>query len=167
MVRYSTGRKFKFSDLSRLHVRDLFAGTPAAPKRLPPEPEKKRRVFVPPPREIKPPEHFTAIGCPCCKRAMNVPDLEVIIDYYDIPPMEEAILRSVWRGKGSPVPNQRIIDAMYSDDPDGGPDPSRAYLALKVSMCHLRKRLTGSGVFIENAGYRLGYRLNLKNVGEL
>lgn len=148
-----------------LPITDLFAGTVYAPRRQQPK-EKQRRVFVPPPKVINPPEHFTAMPCPCCRRPMNVPDLEVIIDYYDIPPMEEAILRAVWRGKGMPVPNQRIIDRMYADDVDGGPEPTKAYLALKVSLCHLRQRLTGSGVIIDHVGYRQGYRLILKDIGD-
>ncbi|WEO63539.1 hypothetical protein [Rhizobium rhizogenes] len=32
---------------------------------------------------------------------------------------------------------------------------------LKVSLCHLRKKLAGSGVSIEHAGYRQGWRLKL------
>jgi len=154
-------RKFRFSDLSEMHVRDLFTGTNAAPRPLRIKKEKPKQKFVPPPREIKPPLHFREIGCPCCKRPVGVPDLAVIMDYYDVPPLEGAILTAVWRGKGLPVPTERVFDVMYSDDPDGGPEPARMYQAFKVSLCHLRQRLKGSGVSIENCGYRRGYRLVL------
>jgi DNA-binding winged helix-turn-helix (wHTH) protein len=90
---------------------------------------------------------------------MNLPNLEVVIDWYDLPPQEEAILRAVWKGGGTPVSNDRIISAMFEDDPGGGPSSSVAYLALKVAMSHLRKRLAHSGLRIENAGYRRGFRL--------
>jgi hypothetical protein len=48
---------------------------------------------------------------------------------------------------------------MYVDDPDGGPSPTRMYADFKVALCHLRKRLEGAGISIENVGYRQGYRL--------
>lgn len=140
----------------QLIVRDLFAGSKHAPK--PPD-THERIKFQPPPKVYKPPVHFTKVPCPCCAREMGKPDLEAIIDWYDIPPQEEAILRTVWKGRGMPVPNERIIAAIYADDPEGGPAPVAAYTALKVAMSHLRKRLELSGVKIENAGYRQGYRL--------
>jgi len=90
-----------------------------------------------------------------------VPSFEVIVDYYDVPPMERKILSAVWRGKGMPVSTERIFDAMYADDPDGGPDPTKMYKAFKVGLSRLNARLKGSGVSVENVGYRQGYRLKL------
>lgn len=99
------------------------------------------------------------IPCPCCKRPVHAPSLEIIIDHCRVTPLEARILGAVWRGKGYPVQTRRIFDAMYADDANGGPTPSRMYSAFKVSLCHLRKRLEGSGVSIENVGYGRGYRL--------
>lgn len=99
------------------------------------------------------------IQCPCCRQRVHVPDVEIIIDHYGVTAGEANVLRAVWRGKGLPVQAERIFDVMYADDPDGGPSPSRMYSAFKVALCHLRKKLKGSGVSIENAGYRRGYRL--------
>lgn len=155
------GLKLRFSDLAELHVRDLFTGTNAAPRPMRSKKKKEKEKFVPPPREVKPPVHYSEIGCPCCKRPVGVPDLDVIIDYYDVPKQEAAVLTAVWRGKGLPVPTERIFDLMYADDPDGGPEPTLMYRAMKVSMFHLRQRIKGSGVSIENCGYRRGYRLVL------
>lgn len=73
--------------------------------------------------------------------------------------MQSRILGAVWKGRGHPVITERIFDAMYADDPDGGPTPARMYGAFKVALCHLRARLKGSGISIENVGYRRGYRL--------
>lgn len=142
--------------MRQLIVRDLFAGSKYAPE---PVGNHERIKFQPPPKVYKPPVHFTKVKCPCCQREMGKPDLEAIIDWYDIPPQEEAILRAVWKGRGMPVPNERIIAAIYEDDPEGGPSPQAAYSALKVAMSHLRKRLELSGVKIVNAGYRQGYKL--------
>jgi len=113
------------------------------------------------------------IECPCCRQAVAVPTADIVIDRYMVTPLEAAILKAVWKGKGHPVQTERIFDAMYADDPDGGPSPTRMYSAFKVALCHLRQRLDGfdpaskldvrvrepSGVSIENVGYRRGYRL--------
>lgn len=97
--------------------------------------------------------------CPCCKQAVVMPTVEMVIDLCRVPRLEGAILRAVWKGKGYPVQTERIFDAMYADDPDGGPSTSRMYPALKAAMFRLRSRLEGSGVNVENVGYRRGYRL--------
>ncbi|MFS8147971.1 hypothetical protein [Rhizobium sp. BR 249] len=99
------------------------------------------------------------INCPCCKQPVAAPTLEIVVDRYDVTPLQARILGAVWRGKGMPVQTERIFDAMYVDDADGGPSPTRMYAAFKVALCHLRTRLEGSGIGIENVGYRQGYRL--------
>lgn len=97
--------------------------------------------------------------CPCCNQRVAVPSMEIVIDACKVRPIEAKILRAVWRGNGHPVTTQRIFDAMYEDDPDGGPEPQKMYSAFKIALCHLRKRLEGSGVAIRNEGYGRGYRL--------
>lgn len=52
--------------------------------------------------------------------------------------------------------HDQIMRAMFNPDEDG---PADRYLAFKVALCHLRKRLRGTGFRIENAGYACGYRL--------
>lgn len=101
------------------------------------------------------------LACPCCKQAVDAPPLEIVIDHYRIPPLQASILAAVWKGKGYPVPTERIFDVMYADDPDGGPAPQTMYRDFKVALCRLRARLLGSGIGIENVGYRRGYRLVL------
>ncbi|QND53441.1 hypothetical protein HB779_17265 [Phyllobacterium sp. 628] len=108
------------------------------------------------------PKHLVdPINCPCCKQAVHVPTLEIVVDHYKVTPLEARILGAVWKGKGMPVQTERIFDAMYIDDPDGGPTPTKMYLAFKVGLCHLRAKLQGSGINVENVGYRRGYRLVL------
>lgn len=99
------------------------------------------------------------IDCPCCKQPVRVPSLEIIVNHYKVTPLEARILGAVWKGRGMPVATERVFDAMYQDDPDGGPSPPRMYQAFKVALCHLRARLKGSGVGIRNVGYRRGYAL--------
>jgi len=148
-------------------IPDLFEGTPHAPRCVLSRRVRRRidrdvrRREIPMPKPKNPPVHFERIPCPCCGKEIGVPSFEVLVDYYDVPPMERKILSAVWRGKGMPVSTERIFDAMYADDPDGGPDPTKMYKALKVGLSRLNARLKGSGVSVENVGYRQGYRLKL------
>lgn len=105
------------------------------------------------------PSRGNPIECPCCRQSVRVPSLAIVIDHFKVTPLEARILGAIWKGKGHPVQTERIFDAMYADDPDGGPSPTRMYAAFKVALCHLRVRLNGSGVSIKNVGYRRGYRL--------
>lgn len=111
-------------------------------------------------------EIYKPIPCPCCAQPVSIPALNVVIDHFKVTPLEARILQAVWKGKGHPVQTERIFDAMYVDDPDGGPTPTKMYLAFKVALCHLRKKLAGSGIGIENVGYRQGFRLVLGQKSE-
>ena len=108
---------------------------------------------------------FLPMPCPCCGQAVAVPSLEIVIENYGISEFEARILGAIWRGKGRPVATERVFDAMYADDPDGGPSRMKMYEAFKFGLHRLRGRLKGSGVSIENVGYRRGYRLVMKENG--
>jgi hypothetical protein len=99
--------------------------------------------------------------CPLCSQQVPVLSLDRLIETRRLRPMEEAVLRAVWEGGGRPVQTERVFDAMYCDDPNGGPTQSKMYLAFKVALHRLRARLEGSGVSIVTVGYRRGYRLIL------
>jgi hypothetical protein len=102
---------------------------------------------------------LTPIPCPCCSTPMRVPTFEVVVFHYKLSPFQARILDAVWRGRGLPVQAERIFDAMYLDDPDGGPTPPKMYAAFKEALHRMREKLAGSGIGIESAGYRAGYRL--------
>lgn len=99
------------------------------------------------------------IPCPCCQQAVAAPTLEIVIDRFGLTSLEGKILTAIWKGRGMPVMTNRIFYYMYADDPDGGPENSKMYLSFKVALFHMRQKLAGSGIGIENVGYRLGYRL--------
>lgn len=101
------------------------------------------------------------IACPCCNQPVRVPTLEIVIDHYKIRPLDARVLSAIWKGKGHPVQTERVFNAMYADDPDGGPSHARMYASFKEALCRIRKRLEGSGIGIENVGHRRGYRLVL------
>lgn len=101
--------------------------------------------------------------CPQCGNRVASPTPDIIAELVGLPPIQEAVLRAVWAGKGRPVQPEAIFTEMYSDDPEGGPGASKMYAAFKVALCHLREKLKGTGVSIENVGYRQGYRLIMKD----
>ncbi|MBN8935187.1 MAG: hypothetical protein J0I13_02515 [Rhizobiales bacterium] len=101
-------------------------------------------------------------ACPCCNQPVAAPLLNDVIVAHRLSGFEESILRAVWRGKGHPVSTERIFDAMYADDPDGGPEPPTMYKYFRIGLSRLRARLKGTGVSIENAGLRRGFRLSLR-----
>lgn len=83
----------------------------------------------------------------------------MLVDVLAISKDQATVLSAIWRGKGMAVATQRIFDAMYADDPDGGPSPERMYSALKMRLFKLREKLEGTGIRIEAVGYRRGYRI--------
>lgn len=117
------------------------------------------------PTSIKEKSRVDEIPCPCCRQIVPAPTLDIVIDHYGLTPVEACILGAIWKGKGMPVMSERIFDAIYIDDPDGGPEPSRMYVALKVGLCHIRAKIRGSGVWIETVGYRQGFRLVFNDGG--
>ncbi len=157
------------AELSALHY-DLFEGGPHAPRVRKPVAKKKKKparmtlasIFEAPAKKIAPPAHVSKIGCPCCGQTVVAPTLDIIVDHYGLTPVEARILGAIWKGKGMAVMSERIFDAIYIDDPDGGPEPSRMYVALKVGLCHIRAKLKGSGVSIQTVGYRRGFRLHIR-----
>ncbi|WP_197077510.1 HNH endonuclease [Hyphomicrobium sp. 99] len=106
-------------------------------------------------------------SCPCCEQSVPQPTVDIIAHAAGLSPLQESILRAVWSGKGRAVQPETIFNEMYADDPDGGPSASKMYAAFKVALCHLREKLVGTGVSIENVGYRQGYRLVMNETGGL
>ncbi|RWO35678.1 MAG: hypothetical protein EOS08_03515 [Mesorhizobium sp.] len=99
--------------------------------------------------------------CPCCNQPVTVPTLTDLIADRGISGHASAVLAAVWRGKGMPVTSERLFDAMYADDPDGGPSPTRMYLALRKAIDRLNGQLKDCGVSVVGVGFRQGFRLVL------
>lgn len=112
------------------------------------------------------PQGETGVTCPCCGGVAPVLSPNLIARAYELPPQQEAILARVWAGKGKPVTGEAIIGEMYADDFDGGPEYETARKYFKTQLCLLRKRIEGSGVRIEAAGYQRGFKLVLGQGGK-
>jgi hypothetical protein len=102
-----------------------------------------------------------ATRCPCCGADVDSPSLDMIVDACQLPRQQAAILRTAWKANGHPVPTSRFVEAIYADDPDGGPGESTARRYFKTQLCLLRARLATTSVSIETLGRGLGYRLKL------
>lgn len=95
--------------------------------------------------------------CPCCKRSVQAPSLDIVIEHCKLPPMQARVLGTIWKGKGRPVPTDAIIAAM-----DRGIDvKAHTYTDFKIALHHLRRRVKGAGIAIPNAGYARGYFIEL------
>ncbi|MES0042619.1 hypothetical protein [Mesorhizobium sp. M0091] len=93
---------------------------------------------------------------------MTAPMLADLIGDRSIGGLDAAVLSAVWRGKGMAVATERLFDAMYADDPDGGPSPTRMYKYLRRSVTRLEGLLDGTGWAVVAAGRRhSGYRLTM------
>jgi len=118
--------------------------------------------FIVLPSYSKPATTAHDITCPCCRQGVDAPSLDVLVMAFGISPFQERILDCLWRAKGRPVQKDRIIYAMYADDPDGGPSDDKATAAMKEAIFRMRDKLSGSGVSIEYDTTRKGYRLKIE-----
>jgi len=112
------------------------------------------------------PEFPANVDCPCCNQKVAAPSLEMMVDVYKIAPQGEKILEAVWKGRGHPVPTQRILETIWRDDPDGGPGEGAAQRYFQWALHHLRAALKGSGWSVVNCGYNAGYRLVAEQAGD-
>ncbi|MEH2574432.1 hypothetical protein [Bradyrhizobium sp. AZCC 1708] len=99
--------------------------------------------------------------CPCCKQPAAFPSLDDVIAACRLNGFEAKIFSAVWAGQGMSVQTEKIFDAMYQDDINGGPSPNSMYAAFNKSLRRLNSQLSGAGIAIVSNRYRKGYRLSL------
>jgi hypothetical protein len=99
--------------------------------------------------------------CPCCLRALAEPTGDLAVYSAAMAPRERIVFDVLARGKGRAVHITTLMDAMYADDPTGGPDWDLAYGSLRRVIFRIRKRLDGSGVSIEGVRSLRGYRIKI------
>lgn len=58
-----------------------------------------------------------------------------------------------------------MFDAMYVDDPDGGPSQSRMYLDLREAVARLNDVAGRSGIVVLYCGRAKGWRLEILEGG--
>ena len=99
-------------------------------------------------------------SCPCCMQPVAAPSLDDVIAACRLDGFEAAILGTVWAGKGTAVQALKIFDAMYADDPDGGPSPTRMYAAFRHALSSLNSKIEDMGIAVRSIGRRKGWRIS-------
>ena len=91
---------------------------------------------------------MTAI-CPMCRASVPVPDLDDLLDLPGVTPHAGAVLTAVWEAQGKALTSHALFDAIYADDPDGGPSSqTQCYADLRRTATALNGALAGSGVVL-------------------
>lgn len=97
--------------------------------------------------------------CPCCGQAIAAPPPDKVIEFMRMTKQQRAIAEAVLRAHPRRVPIDRIVDRVWGDDPDGGPEaPERI---VHTVICKLNHRLQIYGWRIDGmaAGRGSGYGL--------
>lgn len=97
--------------------------------------------------------------CPCCGTRTVPPSLDMVVEGCLLGRMEEAILTAVWRGKGQPVPTERIFQALQQPGTHDRLSHDELSAQFKFGLHRLRRKLAGSGVAVVSAGYARGWRV--------
>jgi DNA-binding response OmpR family regulator len=90
-----------------------------------------------------------ACTCPTCGQPVDRPDPRALVVAISVPPAQRRILDRLAASFGSYVRTETLIEAIYFDDPTGGPLEARS--VLKVHVSHLRKTIAPHGLTIEPA----------------
>jgi hypothetical protein len=103
--------------------------------------------------------------CPYCGQGTLCPPLDQIPGLVEMTEHQKAVLEVIGECASKPeldgaAPSKEIFDAMYSDDPDGGPDTAQVYAAFQVALRGLREALACFGVGFEMRSQK-GIALNL------
>jgi hypothetical protein len=101
-------------------------------------------------------------GCPLCKQPLVAPSLDDVITACRLNGFEAKILGAVWAGHGMPVQTEKIFDAMYLDDINGGPSPNSMYAAFNRALRRVNSQLSDTGIAIISNRHRKGWRLSLE-----
>jgi len=106
-------------------------------------------------------------ACPCCAAALSLPPLPVLL--HDLPASSATVLETLWTARGLPVAATALFDAMYADDPDGGPSQSRMYRDLRAAVANLNDTLGRNGIIVLYDDRAKGWRLKIieRDAGDL
>lgn len=76
--------------------------------------------------------------CACCGHPLTeaVRDPKIVLEQVRMSPMARRVGEALARRFGRYVPPAELIDTLYADDPDGGPETAR------VAVAHHVRRLT-------------------------
>ena len=84
-------------------------------------------------------------------------------------PTQRAMIAALLHGQPKPVPTAHLVDVVYGDRDDGGPD--NAEHIVRVQIYQIRTKLAHLGIKIETVGgcnrWSIGYRIPPEHCGAL
>lgn len=94
--------------------------------------------------------------CPNCGCRLHERSVGDDFEGVHFPEKQRRILKVLVEARGGTVPFERLVDAMYYDHPDGGPEYAKTCLGVRIT--HMRKVLKPLGYQIftyKKVGYWL------------
>lgn len=86
------------------------------------------------------------VVCPCCAGKGEVEDIAAV----PLSRRERKIIAAAERAGHIGIPTSHLVDLIYADDPDGGPEG--ASKVVNVQICRLNKKLAAVGRRIQATG---------------
>lgn len=109
------------------------------------------------------PVHFV---CPCCGQALpDFPSAAELAVAAKLSPSEATILDVLASRSGRYVSFDAILDALYGDDPSGGPDSGP--LIIRVMIHKLRRKIKGVNIMICNQSVAIVADLSANGPGSI
>jgi DNA-binding response OmpR family regulator len=92
---------------------------------------------------------MSALICPCCSQVVTsaVRDPSIVLALVHLSPLERKIAGALARRFGRWWSPNDLVDAVYADDVDGGPETARTAIAVHIAT--LRRRLARTPLTIE------------------
>jgi hypothetical protein len=97
-----------------------------------------------------------AYQCPCCGQHLTERTPTEALRFLKLNQTQRRIVDTLVHSYGEWIPTRRLIDAVYGDRPDGGPDGAESVISVAVATA--RPILAGVGLTIQGkhgAGRRL------------
>jgi hypothetical protein len=89
--------------------------------------------------------------------------LEALLAEAEMADRAAKVLQAAWQAEGRAITSNDLFDAMYDDDPAGGPSQTKCYVDLRGAVTDLDAALSGSGVsVVYRSGGRARWRLRIK-----
>jgi len=93
--------------------------------------------------------------CPCCRQPMAAPPpMAGVLDGLRRP-QHRVIAEALIKAYPRPLSRDRLIELLYGDDPDGGPEGAGNIVTVRIA--HLRKELAPMGWTVNCNGRGRGY----------
>jgi len=95
--------------------------------------------------------------CPCCGATSRDLNPRVLVEYIAVTPTERRIFDYFARHFGAWVQTADIVNSVYADDPNGGPDTAES--SVNGLIARLRPKLQSVGLRIDGGSGRAGRRM--------